>query len=115
MAEKLSLYYKYIQDKEGFSGKVKLAQLTHIPSVQAAVEPDTSEVYNASEKRLKRSQENPRLIYSHEKPKHDFQLRKPQPAGKGFRCETRSEFCALSFSHNPISIDHSFTTRPAWR
>ena len=44
MAEKLLLYDKYVQDKEGFSGKVKLAQLTHIPSVQAAVGPDTPEV-----------------------------------------------------------------------
>jgi hypothetical protein len=54
MAEKLSLYYKYIQDKEGFSGKVKLAQLTHIPSVQAAVEPDTSEVIERFKKAIEK-------------------------------------------------------------
>jgi hypothetical protein len=52
MAEKLLLYYKYIQDKEGFSGKVKLAQLTHIPSVQAAVEPDTAEVIERFKKAI---------------------------------------------------------------
>ncbi|HVP77905.1 MAG TPA: hypothetical protein VMV04_08410 [Thermodesulfobacteriota bacterium] len=44
MGEKLLRYYKYIQDHEGFSGKIKLAQMTHIPSSQAAVEPDTPEV-----------------------------------------------------------------------
>ena len=54
MAEKLLLYYKYIQDKEGFSGKVKLAQLTHIPSVQAAVEPDTPEVIERSKKAIEK-------------------------------------------------------------
>ena len=44
MAEKLLKYYQYIQDKEGFSGRIRLAQLTHIPSVQAAVEPDTPQI-----------------------------------------------------------------------
>jgi hypothetical protein len=54
MAEKLLLYYRYIQDKEGFSGKVKLAQLTHIPSVQAAVEPDTPEVIERFKKAIEK-------------------------------------------------------------
>jgi hypothetical protein len=54
MAEKLLQYYKYIQDHEGFSGKVKLAQLTHIPSVQAAVEPDTPEVIERFKKAIER-------------------------------------------------------------
>ena len=54
MAEKLLQYYKYIQDREGFSGKVKLAQLTRIPSVQAAVEPDTPEVIERFKKAIER-------------------------------------------------------------
>jgi hypothetical protein len=54
MAEKLLEYYKYIQDNEGFSGKVKLAQLTHIPSVQAAVDPDTPEVIDRFRKAIEK-------------------------------------------------------------
>jgi len=54
MAEKLLEYYKYIQDNEGFAGKVKLAQLTHIPSVQAAIEPDTPEVIERFKKAIER-------------------------------------------------------------
>jgi len=54
MAEKLLRYYKYIQDQEGFSGKVKLAQLTRIPSVQATVEPDTPEVIERFKKAIER-------------------------------------------------------------
>jgi len=45
-------YYKYIQDNEGFSGKIRLAQLTHIPSVQAAVEPDTPQVIEQFKKAI---------------------------------------------------------------
>ena len=41
MAEKLLQYYKYISDFEGFGGKIKLAQLTKVPSVKAAMEPDS--------------------------------------------------------------------------
>jgi hypothetical protein len=52
MGEKLSQYYKYIQDKEGFSGKIKLAQLTHIPSVQAVVELDTPELIERFKKAI---------------------------------------------------------------
>jgi len=59
MAEELLRYYKYIQDKEGFSGKVKLAQLTHIPSVQAAVEPDTPEVIERFKKAIEKITGNP--------------------------------------------------------
>jgi hypothetical protein len=59
MAEKLLRYYKYMQDKEGFSGKVKLAQLTHIPSVQAAVEPDTPEVIERFKEAIKKITGNP--------------------------------------------------------
>ena len=52
MGEKLLKYYKYIQDTEGFSGKIKLAQLTHIPSVQAAVEPDTPQIIERFKKAI---------------------------------------------------------------
>ena len=52
MGEKLLQYYKYIQDNEGFSGKIRLAQLTHIPSVQAAVEPDTPQVIEQFKKAI---------------------------------------------------------------
>jgi len=59
MAEELSRYYKYIQDKEGFSGKAKLAQLTYIPSAQAAVEPDTPEVIERFKKAIEKITGNP--------------------------------------------------------
>jgi hypothetical protein len=52
MAEKLLEYYNYIQQKEGFLGKVRLAQLTHIPSVQAAVEPDTPQMIERFKKAI---------------------------------------------------------------
>ena len=54
MAEKLLEYYKYIQENQGFVGKIKLAQLTHIPSVQAAVEPDTPEVIERFKKAIEK-------------------------------------------------------------
>ena len=54
MGAKLLQYYKYIQDNEGFAGKVKLAQLTHIPSVQAAVEPDAPEVIERFKKAVEK-------------------------------------------------------------
>lgn len=44
MAEKLLQYYKYVSEKKGISGKVKLAQRTNIPSVVAALEPDSPEL-----------------------------------------------------------------------
>ncbi|MFP4459413.1 MAG: hypothetical protein ACLFSQ_07485 [Candidatus Zixiibacteriota bacterium] len=43
MAEKLIMYYKYINDKVGFTGKMKLATLTKVPSTKASLEPDTEE------------------------------------------------------------------------
>ena len=52
MAEKLLRYYEYIQEKEGFVGKVRLAQLTRIPSVQAAVELDTPEMIERFQKAI---------------------------------------------------------------
>lgn len=44
MAERLLQYYKYVADKKGISGKMKLAQLTNVPSVVAAIEPDSAEL-----------------------------------------------------------------------
>ncbi len=44
MGEKLLEYYKYIQDKEGFFGVIRLAQLTSITSKRAASEVDTPEL-----------------------------------------------------------------------
>jgi len=41
MAEKLLQYYKYVSEKKNLLGKVELAQLTKIPSTQAAIELDT--------------------------------------------------------------------------
>jgi hypothetical protein len=54
MAEKLLKYYQYIQDKEGFSGKIMLAQLAHMPSSQAKVEPDTPEVIEHFKKAIEK-------------------------------------------------------------
>jgi hypothetical protein len=44
MAEKLVKYYEYIEDKEGVFGKIRLAQLTLIPSARARTEVDTPEL-----------------------------------------------------------------------
>lgn len=44
MAETLLLYYKYVTEKKGISGKVKLAQFTNTPSVVAALKPDSPEL-----------------------------------------------------------------------
>ncbi len=44
MGEKLLKYYKYIQDKEGLLGMIRLAQLTAITSRRAATEVDTPEL-----------------------------------------------------------------------
>jgi hypothetical protein len=52
MGEKLLQYYTYIQDHEGFAGKIKLAQLTHVPSVQAGVELDTPEIIERFKKAI---------------------------------------------------------------
>ncbi len=44
MGERLLQYYKYIQDKEGLLGMIRLAQLTFITSKRAATEVDTPEL-----------------------------------------------------------------------
>jgi hypothetical protein len=43
MGERLLLFYKYIYEQKGMEGKVKLAQLTKVPSPMAAIEPDSQE------------------------------------------------------------------------
>ena len=43
MAERLLQYYKYIGELMGLEGKIKLAQMTKIPSTQAALKPDNKE------------------------------------------------------------------------
>jgi hypothetical protein len=47
MAERLLQYYKYIVETRGLSGKIALAQLTKMPSVKAAIEPDSPDNINA--------------------------------------------------------------------
>jgi hypothetical protein len=42
MAEVLLQYYKYVADKVGASGKIKLAIETKIPSTKAAMVPDSA-------------------------------------------------------------------------
>ncbi len=54
MGERLLQYYKYIQDNEGFSGKIRLAQLTHVPSAQAAIELDTPEIIERFKKAIEK-------------------------------------------------------------
>jgi len=44
MAEQLMKYYQFVGDQAGLSGKVKLAQLTRVPSAKAALEPENPEV-----------------------------------------------------------------------
>lgn len=44
MAEKLLKVYQFVTEKEGLAGKIKLAQVTKIPAVQAAVMHDTPEL-----------------------------------------------------------------------
>ncbi len=43
MAERLLRYYKYAQDELGLLGKIHLAKETKMPSIQAALEPDSPE------------------------------------------------------------------------
>lgn len=43
MAEILLKYYKLIGDQMGFTGQMKLAQKTLIPSIKAASTPDSKE------------------------------------------------------------------------
>jgi hypothetical protein len=42
MAEKLMRYYKYIEEKQGLEGKIRLAMETKIPSMKAALVEDSA-------------------------------------------------------------------------
>jgi hypothetical protein len=44
VADRLMKYYQYVSEQAGLNGKVKLAQMTKIPSTKAAMEPDTQDV-----------------------------------------------------------------------
>jgi len=41
MAEKMLKYYKHVGNINGLAGKMKLAQITKIPSTKAAMAPDS--------------------------------------------------------------------------
>jgi hypothetical protein len=43
MGQILIEYYKQISNQLGISGKMELAKATKIPSIQAAIEPDSEE------------------------------------------------------------------------
>lgn len=43
MAERLLRYYQHVSDKIGIGAKTELARRTKIPSVKAALEPDSQE------------------------------------------------------------------------
>lgn len=43
MADRLMRYYQYVGEQAGLNGKVRLAQMTNIPSSKAAIEPDTQD------------------------------------------------------------------------
>ena len=43
MGERLLKYYQYVDGQKGLSGKIQLAQATKIPSVNAAMAPDSED------------------------------------------------------------------------
>jgi hypothetical protein len=43
MGEKLLRFYKYVDEKAGLEGKMKLAVETKIPTIKASIEPDSPE------------------------------------------------------------------------
>ncbi len=43
MGQRLIEFYKQITNEMGITGKMELAKATKIPSIQAAIEPDTIE------------------------------------------------------------------------
>ena len=44
MADKLMKYYQYVAEEVGLPGKMKVAQLTRIPSTSAVMAPDSPEI-----------------------------------------------------------------------
>ena len=47
MADRLLLYYKYVGAHSGLAGKMRLAQLTKLPSTKAALAPDDPDTLRA--------------------------------------------------------------------
>ena len=54
MGERLLQFYKYIEDKEGISGKIRLAQLTLITSARARSEADAPELIERFKKAIEK-------------------------------------------------------------
>lgn len=54
MADILVKYYKYISTEQGIEGKMKLAFETKVPSMQAAVTPDTPEIIEKFKKAIEK-------------------------------------------------------------
>lgn len=52
MGQKLIEFYKNISSEMGIAGKMELAKATKIPSIQAAIEPDTAENIEKFQKAL---------------------------------------------------------------
>jgi hypothetical protein len=50
MGERLMKYYQYVGDLQGADGRMKLAKLTQIPSITAAIKDDTAELISAFKK-----------------------------------------------------------------
>lgn len=61
MGQKLIEFYKEISNTLGISGKIELAKATKIPSIQAAIEPD-------SDDNIKKFTDAMELLLSKEKP-----------------------------------------------
>ena len=53
MAEKLLLYYNYLNEIKGAEGTFRLASITKIPISMAAIEPDTPKNINAFKDAIK--------------------------------------------------------------
>ena len=53
MADRLMKYYQYVSEQAGLTGKVKLAQMTKIPSTRAALEADTQDVIQKFQNAIK--------------------------------------------------------------
>lgn len=53
MGVKLLKYYKYISVESGLKGKIKLAVMTKVPSIKAAITPDTEEKIMLFKKSIK--------------------------------------------------------------
>jgi hypothetical protein len=63
VADRLMKYYQYISEQAGLGGKVKLAQITRIPSTKAAMEPDTQEAIQKFQEAIKEITGKPAPAY----------------------------------------------------